>query len=94
MLMAITLFQKHLHLRGLLASPVTRLTCGMGEVQDAGGGLQQVGAAGRQAARDGHDGQAVARLLGANDAIILRLAHTAITATRTHTHTNKHTHAL
>lgn len=56
------------------------LTCRVGEVEDAGGRLQQVGAAGRQVSGDGHDGHAVATLLGAHDAVVLRLNHAAIAA--------------
>lgn len=56
------------------------LTSGVGEVEDAGGRLQQVGAAGRQVSGDGHDGHAVATLLGAHDAVVLRLDHAAIAA--------------
>jgi len=41
--------------------------------------VQQVGAAGRQAAGDRHDGHAVAALLSAHDAVVLGLTHTAIT---------------
>lgn len=55
-------------------------TCGVGEVENTGGRLQQVGAAGRQVSRDGHDGHAVAALLGAHDAVVLRLDHAAIAA--------------
>lgn len=54
------------------------LTCRVGEVEDAGGRLQQVGAAGRQVAGDGHDGHAVATLLGTHDAVVLRLTHATI----------------
>lgn len=56
------------------------LTCGVGEVEDAGGRLQQVGAAGRQVPGDGHDGHTVATLLGAHDAVVLRLDHAALAA--------------
>lgn len=56
------------------------LTCRVGEVEDAGGRLQQVRAAGRQVSGDGHDGHAVATLLGAHDAVVLRLNHAAIAA--------------
>lgn len=56
------------------------LTCRVGEVEDTGGRLQQVGAAGRQVSGDGHDGHAVATLLGAHDAVVLRLNHAAIAA--------------
>lgn len=55
-------------------------TCGVGEVENTGGRLQQVGAAGGQVSRDGHDGHAVAALLGAHDAVVLRLDHAAIAA--------------
>lgn len=55
------------------------LTCGVGEVEDAGCRVQQVGAAGRQVAGDGHDGHAVTTLLGTHDAVVLRLTHAAIT---------------
>lgn len=56
------------------------LTCGVGEVEDAGGRVQQVGAAGRQVAGDGHDGHAVPTLLGTHNAVVLRLTHAAIAA--------------
>lgn len=52
----------------------------VGEVENTGGRLQQVGAAGGQVSRDGHDGHAVAALLGAHDAVVLRLDHAAIAA--------------
>lgn len=54
------------------------LTCRVGEVEDAGGRLQQVGAAGRQVARDGHDGHAVTTLFGTHDAVVLRLTHATV----------------
>lgn len=56
------------------------LTGRVGEVEDAGGWLQQVGAAGRQVSGDGHDGHAVATLLGAHNAVVLRLDHAAVAA--------------
>lgn len=55
------------------------LTCRVGEVDNFVGRLQQVGAAGRQVAGDGHDGHAVTTLLGANDAVVLRVTHAAVT---------------
>lgn len=54
------------------------LTGGVGEVEDAGGRLQQVGAAGRQISRYWHDGHAVTTLLGADDAVVLRLTHASV----------------
>lgn len=54
-------------------------TCRVGEINNAGGRLQQVGAAGRQVARDGHDGHAVTTLLGTNNAVVLRVTHPTIT---------------
>lgn len=41
--------------------------------------MQQVGAAGRQVAGDGHDGHAVSTLLGSHNAVVLRLTHATIT---------------
>lgn len=55
------------------------LTCRVGEVNDAGGRLQQVRAAWRQVARDGHDGHTVTTLLGTNNAVVLRVTHAAVT---------------
>lgn len=54
------------------------LTGGVGEVEDTGGRLQQVGAAGRQISGYRHDGHAVTTLLGADDAVVLRLTHASI----------------
>lgn len=64
----------------LAALHMSILTRRVGEVEDAGGRLQQVRAAGRQVSGDGHDGHAVAALLGAHDAVVLRLDHAAIAA--------------
>ena len=60
--------------------PSPLLTCRDGEVQHAGGGLQQVGAAGGKAPGNGHDGQTMPALLGADYAVVLGLAHAAVTA--------------
>lgn len=60
------------------------LTGWVGEVQDAGGRLQQVRAAGWQVTRDGHDSDTVATLLGAHDAVILRLSQATVTARGKH----------
>lgn len=54
-------------------------TGGVRKVEDAGRRLQQVGAAGRQVSRDGHDGHAVATLLGADNTVVLRLTQAAVT---------------
>lgn len=54
-------------------------TGGIRKIEDAGCRLQQVGAAGRQVSRDGHDGDAVATLLGTDDTVVLRLTQAAIT---------------
>lgn len=50
------------------------------EIQNARCRLQQVGAAGWEGPRNRHDGQAVPALPRPNDAVVLRLAHAAITA--------------
>lgn len=56
------------------------LTSRVGEVQNARGRLQQVGAAGWQVPRDGHDGHTVATLLGTHDAVVLRLRQATVAA--------------
>lgn len=78
------------------------VTWGVAEVQNAGGGLQQVRTAGRQTAWDGHYGHAVPALLSAHDTVILRLRQATVAAdternglhpAQTLTlHVNEHTH--
>lgn len=67
------------HRKPLISLSKHFLTRRVGEVEDAGGRLQQVGAAGRQVAGDWHDGHAVTTLLGTHDAVVLRLTHATIT---------------
>lgn len=55
------------------------LTGWVREVEDAGGRLQQVGAAGRQVSGNGHDGHAVTTLLGTDNTVVLRLTHATVT---------------
>lgn len=65
------------------------LTGRVREVEDAGGRLQQVGAAGWQVSWNGHDGHAVTTLLGSNNAVVLGLTHATVTTKQSRDGRNK-----